>query len=374
MPESSKNVRPESASAHRPPFCHVTIRALALASVLLSAGIVSLASQARAQSTSQRLAKLSTPPGVVLPPVSPPKPAASPQNANAQSPQGQTARSKDGSAATPSNPLGSRASAAKSIEDRISSKLKDLRNRAPAVGNFTVYGLDRSRKLFAACDLNGDDRISFFEAKKSFFNGTEREGFQSFDKNKDGVIQFAEFDAGFKELAKFGSPLQLRSKALARLENSGALPIALAPSVLRFFSSVDADGDDRISSEEWNALGPMLELLVGKGSEDRFLALDSDLSGSLSPSELRSLQPKLEVFSKRAEAVARKKQLRPLPIELQAADLNADSRLDSIELARALSRIHPSLVRHGKAILARCDQNRDRQLDAIELREAQIVR
>ncbi len=228
---------------------------------------------------------------------------------------------------------------------------------------FRVYRKSMSRDLFAACDANGDDRISLFEALDSLGGRLNRSVFhRELDKDRNGFVTFEEFDGWFKTQSSFGGEIVLAPKAMRRSRFGISRLLELPPALQRFFGLLDLDLDERISPKEWSAVKPLLG-----NKADRFADLDKDLSGFLSMRELKPLLPLLIVFDKALGAVSSPK-LRPLPPLLAGADLNADTRLDSREIKRALGRISPFLVRHSIRVLRDADLDGDGSLAGKEVR------
>ena len=235
---------------------------------------------------------------------------------------------------------------------------------------FGVYSKTTSRQLFAAADLNGDDRIRFFEAQKTIFEARDARGFRRFDTDRDGEISFREFDVRFRELTQLGQELHLLAPALIRLARGIETPQATTLAVQRFFAGLDRNGDGRIDLSEWRGFESLLQPMLDKKAEESFRELDVDKSGTLTPRELEALAPKLDLLLSGLRRSTPPRQLRPLPESLQAADRNGNSRLELDELRYALARIHPSLTRHAADLHRRVDQNRDGALDSIELSKA----
>gem|GEM_PF-3319384 len=228
---------------------------------------------------------------------------------------------------------------------------------------FRLYEKQTSRELFAACDLNRDDRLSWFEARKTLAHDLDRKSFHELlDRNRDGVVTFDEFDAYFRSTTELGGELRILPAALERRTPGLSRLLSVPKELQRFFALLDRDHDERITPEEWKAVAALAD---PKG-EVGFEGLDRDLSGALEIEELRPLLPMLTLLDKTLRAPASPR-LRPLPSDLAPADLNGDSLLDEKELRRALMRIHPSLGRHATTVLVQADRNGDRKISATEI-------
>lgn len=238
-----------------------------------------------------------------------------------------------------------------------------------AVRGFAIYELETSRRLFAACDLDGDDRIGFFEAGRTLFEAKDRAGFRNFDLDQDGSIEFDEFDGRFRRLTEAGQEFYLEPAALVRLARGIDTPRAAPTLLQQFFGSQDQNHDDQLSFDEWKVIATLLKPWTGLDAAASFRNFDQDASGQLTIDELRPLLPQLELVTNALRQSSAIEALRPLPAEFAAADRNADSLLDRSEFRYALQRIHPVLQRYADRILRRADQNRDEALDALELRQ-----
>lgn len=226
---------------------------------------------------------------------------------------------------------------------------------------FGVYQEQTSRRLFAACDENGDDRITWREIKQAV-KEIDLRRFRSYDANRNGTLEFNEFDRHFRQRTRYGGQLVITDQALRRLPKGAAA--STDPLLMAWFSTMDVDGNDRLDFEEWKVLGNLLD----KNPKAVFVLLDRDLSDSLTVGELEPMRKTISLLDRsRTELHARRKQLRPLPTAFRVADLNGDSLLDKDELARALRRIHPMLVRHAGRLLEKLDSNDDKHLDVFEL-------
>ncbi|MFQ5505218.1 MAG: hypothetical protein ACE5F1_10520 [Planctomycetota bacterium] len=259
------------------------------------------------------------------------------------------ASSQGGAGSRAKAPLGSKSRPAKKVEQAQSHKL------------FASYNLHTSRRLYAACDLDSDDRIDYFEARETLGDVRGQKSFRMLDRNNDGGVQFDEFDLRYKNLTLGGGQLNVLAKALERLPLIPLLPRVLDTELLRFFSMLDKNSNDRIELIEWKELG------FGKDPRASFLEYDRNLSDDLTAEELRPILPLLSLSKSRG---TNEQHLRPMPRAAAAADLNDDSLLTLGELTRAMYRIHPSLARHAGRLLRGADRNGDGYLDGHELGKA----
>jgi Ca2+-binding EF-hand superfamily protein len=236
--------------------------------------------------------------------------------------------------------------------------------------SFGTYREQTSRVLFATCDLNGDDHITPLEAFKTL-KGIDREKFRSYDTNKDGRLQFDEFDRHFQRRARYGGQLAITELALRLLATRSNALQTVDRTLAGWFASLDKDGNDRLDFAEWKVLGELLD----KDPKAVFVSLDKDLSNSLTVAELEPMLPKISLLDRAAERARKaKRPLRPLPEGFQVADLSRDGLLDLEEIGRALQRIHPTLVRHAELILIAADQDRDRHLNVFEIEAIDLIR
>lgn len=232
-----------------------------------------------------------------------------------------------------------------------------------APGYYGIYSDLKCREIYAACDLNGDDKIQYFEALKTLDSVSSPKDFRRLDRNNDGILRFNEFDRHFRQICEAGSNLVIKPKAMSRMHLRSEDKKAPDNGLLRWFATIDRDGNDKIDTKEWAPVSAVLGETMGTG----FLKLDADFSGSLTIDELQPLKP---LFDKLEEIKPTTNHLRPLPESTRSIDLNDDGLLVMREFTRALARIHPNLVQHARLIFENADQNDDGRLDAIEISRA----
>lgn len=226
--------------------------------------------------------------------------------------------------------------------------------------SFGVYHVKTSRALFRACDLDADDQLLPREAAKALKN-FDWTLFRSFDTNSDGRIEFDEFDARFRELALTGGDVSLQEVARQRLPSRIGEDSTYQPVLVTWFATLDVDGSDRLGKDEFEVLGKLLPT-------GTFQRLDKNLDDGLSIEELRPMLPNLILAEQLRPRTGSTR--RQLPEEWRGADLDSDNLIDQTELERALFRIDPTLVSHGRGILQNADKNNDLFLDVIEINDA----
>ena len=234
--------------------------------------------------------------------------------------------------------------------------------------SFVTYSEQTSRALFRACDRDGDDRLTLREARRAL-QDMDRTRFARIDKNGDGRIQFDEFDKSFKDTAAHGGELVLTEWARKRLPASFARKYDVPPVLRRWFANLDRDDNDRLDRNEWKQVVAQLE----QEPTARFVRLDRNLDGSLTVVEL---EPILKLITRlEARRPRNPNARRPLPRGFRVADLDANSLLDLSEIERALSRVHPTLVRLAERVLQSADSApRDGYIDVFEIADTALSR
>jgi len=227
------------------------------------------------------------------------------------------------------------------------------------------YDETRSTALFTACDSNGDDRIDVFEARVAFDSvgsPSEIQWFRRLDQDRDGFLEWPEFDRFYRDLIKSGNALQLTPSRSLQSSADVAVPLANQPlrETIRLF---DKDQDKSLDRAEATAL------LRTIGAPPQALAmltlLDKDRDGKLNEADLA---PHWEAL--RASATAAQPKNGPQSESaamLAALDLDANGTVSLGELARSLRRVDPQMERWAPQILQAADANKDGVLQAAEL-------
>lgn len=228
-----------------------------------------------------------------------------------------------------------------------------------------TYTPDKSRELFAACDDDGDGTLDLFETAAALDDTIssvrELERFRRLDRNRDGGVDFDEFDRHYREVIRHGGTFRVHpSKRSAAVAADQAW---LEQQLLRMF---DRDRSGDFSREEAEAV---LAAANVPASVSAMLArIDSKVHRRFAAAELLPLLqgcriPGLPEAPKTGVALQ-------LPATFAALDSNHDGAIDDLELAAALRRCDPSLARWAPLILHAADRDGDGKLTAEELQSS----
>ena len=237
-------------------------------------------------------------------------------------------------------------------------------NRGDRVA-IAVWSVEQSLGLFRACDRNGDDRLDVFEAMAAIEPVRDRTVFRRLDRDRDGYLDWPEFDRFYRELVRGGDALRLRllhppPQAPADAEATGE-----PPARQRLIELFDADHSGVLEAAEIEAMLRAFELPPQFAAMLR--GLDRDHDGKFTASELGPVMAQFQLggaFAQKLKPVASKSSLPP---PWRAIDSNGDDAIDADELAAALRRVDPELARWTKAIVAAADRNGNGRLTADEL-------
>ena len=262
----------------------------------------------------------------------------------------------------------------------------------------TAYSEAKSRALFHAADRNQDDRLDLFEAGAALStlrDMAERGTFRRLDTNRDGFLEWPEFDAHVVHVLKLRGrlhvavPLEADTDALAATPavaratgspgaglatgggsareaaaaKGGATTITAGP----VFSLLDIDKDGLLGAKELMNL--LKQRSLPPAALKQLPRLDRDGDGKLSPQEL-VLAERMVPGLIRREAAGAATAASALSVAGDAVALDADGSgaIDSGELRAALRRIDPALGRHAERLVRAADRNGSGTVEPGELR------
>ena len=236
---------------------------------------------------------------------------------------------------------------------------------APQWQEFDVYAVATSRALFTACDANGDDRLSIFEAVRAIDNfGSLRqpERFRQLDADADGYLEWPEFDRRFRELTENGSSLRVRPVRSLPLQAGADLGLdrARARGLLQV---LDQDTNGVVSLEEAKSLAGLSGLPIDESA--LFRQLDRDGDARVTVEELMVVARDFRLPTARPAPSTPQS----LPAPYRIADSDGDGGLTLTEIESWLRRFDPALARWSKRILADADQNGSGTLGAVEIHQ-----
>jgi Ca2+-binding EF-hand superfamily protein len=218
------------------------------------------------------------------------------------------------------------------------------------------YDEATSRRAFAACDADGDDRLDVRECLRALTNmGTLREpaGFRALDANRDGFAHWDEFDRRYQRIVKQGTPFRVRPLhrfAIPKAAQNPSIADRTRQAVALLQSMANTDDDPHIDKTEFGRL--LTALKQPATAISLFPALDTDGSGALSEAELVPVVQKV-----------------PILLQLAAGGPagGAAQVVREPVLAERLRRLHPTLGRFSKTIFANADRDADGGLSEAEL-------
>ncbi|MCR9247554.1 MAG: hypothetical protein NXI31_21195 [bacterium] len=237
------------------------------------------------------------------------------------------------------------------------------------VGRITLDSHDEatSRELFSACDRDSDDRLDLFEATDALDtlgDPKESSGFLDLDTNRDGYIQWPEFDKVFHRAIEHTKTFRVRTcrrfvkQAPEQQEARQATPLEV------FLKLHDQNENGGLDPDEISTL--VREIKLNPMFEPQLRMLDVDQSGRVEAGELAPVFEQI----RRAVALPGMAGMAPestLPPPWNDIDGNGDGAIDLAELNAALRRLDPGLARWAKTLLAQLDKDGDQKLGATEI-------
>jgi Ca2+-binding EF-hand superfamily protein len=224
-----------------------------------------------------------------------------------------------------------------------------------------TWSEDQSRALFESCDRDGDLRLDLFEARAAIEIVDTREAFRRLDRDRDGFVDWPEFDRFYHELVRGGGTLHLRP-FYTQAPAAGTAPRTPARQVIDLF---DGDHSGALEPSELDAMLREFQLPPAIAAQMR--GLDRDHDGKLDESELAPIVAKLQLGSLFTDRILGKSGASTLPAPWNAIDRNGDGKIDAAEFEQGLRRLDPMLGRWASTILKAADRDADGCLTRDEL-------
>jgi hypothetical protein len=227
-----------------------------------------------------------------------------------------------------------------------------------------VWSETRSRQLFAACDEDSDDSLDLLETCAALdlpLDTATLERFRRLDRNRDGFLDWSEFDRYCGSVVYDGHTLRLWLSRPLQVDDKEQQPAAPATPAQLLLQLFDADHSGDMSLGEFEAL--LAKANMPPSLASKFSMLDADGSKTLSSKELAPLAglPNLSRLQEKAKG------LPLLPAPYATWDRDANGNLDAPEIAAALRRIDPDLARYAPRVLDHLDRDGDHKVGAAEL-------
>lgn len=232
------------------------------------------------------------------------------------------------------------------------------------------YVPEFSWQLFAACDLDADDRLDLIEAQSCIIMlaaEDARAAFRRMDGDADGFLYWPEFDQIYRNATTDGDGLYLHPSRIALLDDLPGLEPSAESRALpanEIMASYDSNRDGTLDPNE------VIALLNNFGLDpklaERHKAMDTDGSGALDLNELETILqfiklPTASTFELLPESAG------SAPLQF---DRDRDGLVDLSELQRALLVMAPTLIPWAETIILQADRDGDSRLSFLEIQQA----
>ncbi len=265
---------------------------------------------------------------------------------------------------TDNKPIASKQAGGKSAPDQGAAR--QAKKDDPRRVQIQDHDDGKSRNLFTACDVDADDRLDLFETRAALRRiGDQNQGgwYRRLDHDRDGFLDWPEFDRYYRDLVRNGGILQLQlARPLAETQ-AVATPEALSP-LRSTFELFDTDRDRSLNKGETEAL---LRSLGAPPTAFGLLQMfDRDHDGKFTELELG---PPLQQFAPGMlpQATAESPTTAVAQSPFAALDLDGNQAISVHELEHALRRIDPQMARWAPQVLLGLDRNSDGVIRAGEL-------
>ncbi len=239
----------------------------------------------------------------------------------------------------------------------------------PEVLTELVYHEARSLALFAACDKTLDDRLDVFEFGAAFVDLEDPRDpsiFRKVDGDASGFVEWSEFDVRLAQSIERVGQVRVRPvRAVSDVRDPTIPPPPIDPTE-QILGRFDVDRDGRLGTDEFRTF--VMRADLDPTVVERLTVLDTDHDGSLDVPELAPvIQAAPSIWQRLAP---HEREIRAMPSEFRAIDVNLDGAIGRSELEVVLARIHPSLVAWTQRVMADADRSRDNTLGSSELTTA----
>jgi Ca2+-binding EF-hand superfamily protein len=224
-----------------------------------------------------------------------------------------------------------------------------------------TWSTDQSLALFELCDRDGDERLDLFEARAAIEIVDTQQAFRRLDRDRDGFVDWPEFDRFYHELVRSGGTLHLRPFR-AETQPAGIAPRTPARQVIDLF---DIDHSGALEPSELDTM--LREFQLPPAVAPQLRGLDRDHDGKIDEAELAPIVAKLKLGSLFGAYILGKSGPSTLPAPWNAIDGNGDGKIDATEFEQGLRRLDPMLGRWASAILKAADRDADGCLARDEL-------
>lgn len=236
---------------------------------------------------------------------------------------------------------------------------------APVIQHF--YSPTLSWGMFAACDRNSDDQLDLLEAANALDSiSIEKRGtFRMLDKDRDGNLQWNEFDQLFRDTIDSSNSFKITPSREFREPIDPAATAGPTTRELALIQLVDRDRDRKLSPQEFRRFLRQSEL----PNEPQFSDIDTDGSGQITEKEFRPIMQLLPDGGQTL-LMTHEKSSSTLPPNYRQADVDNSGSLTLEEFELALIAIDPSLRRWSERIFKAADSNGNNELVRQELEHA----
>lgn len=241
----------------------------------------------------------------------------------------------------------------------------------PVIVTLLTYTEDASRTAFAAIDRDADDRLDIFEfvasQDESVAGPPPTAAFRRLDLDRDGFLDWPEFDARVRNALRLNGQVQYRpARVLPAAKpvqtNAGAAEHKLDPRARGLMNLLDSDRSGRVSRDEFETFAVSAGLPAS--AIVAFVEADADGDASLDAAEFAKL---LELLPNAPRGPGARPSSRSFSPAWRRADVDGDGDVSASELEVSLRRHALHLGRWAAKVVADADRSGDRRLGPAEV-------